>query len=187
MYQSYFETPRLLIREYTKKDIDSFLHVIRQPEIRATTYGIPADYSRMRARWWFRLLHRNAVTNLSYEYGVFLKEGHCYIGNVGLINLDPLHAHADISYYIDRAYMNRGYATEAARAMLNYGFCELGYHKINGVCMTKNPASRRVMEKLGMQYEGTLREDLLKDGIFYDLDRLSILKDEYITNCKVEN
>ena len=52
--------------------------------------------------------------------------------------------------------------------------------------MTKNPASRKVMEKIGMTYEGTLRKDLLKDGIYYDLDRLSILKEEYSTICNVE-
>ena len=71
--------------------------------------------------------------------------------------------------------------------MLDYGFYDLGFHKINGVCMSINAASRRVMEKLGMKYEGTLRQDLYKDGIFYDLDRLSILKDEYYTIRKVEN
>ena len=52
--------------------------------------------------------------------------------------------------------------------------------------MSVNPASRRVMEKLGMQYEGTLRQDLYKDGMYYDLDRLSILRDEFYTDCKVE-
>ena len=45
--------------------------------------------------------------------------------------------------------------------------------------MSCNPASRRVMEKIGMKFEGTLRQDLLKDGIYYDIDRLSILKSEY--------
>ena len=45
--------------------------------------------------------------------------------------------------------------------------------------MSCNPASRKVMEKIGMKFEGTLRQDLLKDGVYYDIDRLSILKSEY--------
>ena len=120
------------------------------------------------------------------EYAVFLRDSGRYIGNVGLINMDHTHHHADISYYMDHAVTGQGYATEAAAAMLQYGFLTLGFHKINGVCMHKNGASRRVMEKIGMRYEGTLREDLYKDGVYYDLDRLSILDEEYYTLCKAE-
>ena len=186
VYRKEFYTQRLYIREYNKKDIDDFLRVIRQPKIYDTTYGIPRDYSKMRARWWLRMIKLNRVNGFAYEYAVFLRETGEYVGNVGLINIDANHNHADISYYIDTAHNNMGIATEAAQEMLRYGFFELGHHKINGVCMSKNPASRRVMEKLGTRYEGTLRDDLLKDGIYCDLDRLSILKDEFYTVCKVE-
>lgn len=186
MYISEFYTERLCIREYRGRDIDSYLRVIRQPEIYATTYGFPRDYSRMRAKWWFRIIKANRLSGTAYEYAVTLRDNGKYIGNVGLINISEEHNRADISYYIDREYMNKGYATEAAKKMLEYGFKALGYNKICGVCMTKNPASRKVMEKIGMTYEGTLRKDLLKDGIYYDLDRLSILKEEYSTICNVE-
>lgn len=187
MYKKEFYTDRLWIREYNKRDIDGFLRVIRQPHIYDTTYGIPREYSKLRAKWWFRVIKYNRLNNMAYEYAVILRETGEYIGNVGLINIDMSHYHADISYYIDSTYNNKGIATEASREMLKYGFDELGYHKINGVCMSVNGASRRVMEKVGMKYEGTLREDLYKDGIYYDLDRLSILREEYYTICKVEN
>ena len=187
MYRREFITERLVIKEYQKKDLDAFLRVVRQPEIYDTTYGIPRDYSRLRGKWWFRVIRRNRMMNEAYEYAVFLRDNGEYIGNVGLINLDHVHLHADISYYIASEYMNRGYATEAAREMVKYGFTELGFHKINGVCMHRNHAYRRVMEKLGMTFEGTLRDDMLKDGEFIDLDRLSILQDEYYTLCKGKN
>ena len=128
------------------------------------------------------MLRHNLRFGFSFEYAVFLKENEYYIGNVGLINVSEAHNHADISYYIDKDYMNRGYATEAAEAMVKFGFEELGLHKISGVCMSCNSASRRVMEKLGMKYEGTLRDDMLKNGKFLDLDHLSLLRDEYFTN-----
>ena len=161
MFEKKFLTERLLIREYRKTDVDDFLHVVRQPEIYATTYGIPQNYSRLHAEWWLRTIHENKRNNSSYEFAAFE------------------HNRADISYYIDKDYMNKGYATEAAREMLKYGFERFGFNKIQGICMSCNPASRRVMEKIGMKYEGTLRQDLLKDGFYYDLDRLSILKNEY--------
>ena len=181
MYKSEFITDRLIIREYNKTDIKDFLRVIRQPEIYPTTYGIPRNYSLLRAKWWMRMIKQNRREGSAYEYAVIYKATGEYIGNVGLINIDRNHWHGDISYYIDNRYTNLGIATEASR------FNELGFHKINGVCMSMNKASRRVMEKLGMKYEGTLREDLYKDGIYYDLDRLSVLKDEFYTICKVEN
>lgn len=187
MYRSEFFTDRLIIREYNKGDIKEFLRVIRQPEIYPTTYGIPRNYSLLRAKWWMKVIKQNRREGTAFEYAVILRATGEYIGNVGLINIDRNHLHGDISYYIDNRYTNLGIATEASQAMLSYGFNDLGFHKIAGVCMSVNGASRRIMEKLGMKYEGTLREDLYKDGIYYDLDRLSILKDEYYTLCKVEN
>lgn len=185
MLKKSFNTERLYIREYKKEDLDVFLHVIRQPEIYATTYGIPKEYSRARGKRWLKTIKRNKFYGTAFEFAVFLKSENKYIGNVGLINISPLHNKADISYYIDIEYMNKGYAAEAASEMLRYGFEELGYNKISGVCMNCNPASRRVMEKIGMVYEGTLRGDMLKDGAYYDIDRLSIMRTEYFTKCNV--
>lgn len=182
-----FKTKRLYIREYNNKDIEDFLYVIRQPEIRATTYGIPEDYPKSRARRWFRFLRDSKKKMRSLEYGVFLLDTGKYIGNVGLINISLEHKHADISYYIDKDFRCRGLTTEAAGQMLMYGFLVLGFEKISGLCMTCNPASRRVMEKIGMKYEGTSRSELLKNGKFYDIDRFSILKSEFETSntiCK---
>ena len=174
-----FTTQRLLIREYRRKDIDDFLYVIRQPEVRATTYGIPADYPKSRAKRWFRFLRDSKKNMKSLEYGVFMRDSGKYVGNVGLINISLEHRHADISYYMDKDERSKGIATEASSAMLRYGFCELGLEKISGLCMSCNPASRRVMEKLGMKFEGTSRNELLKNGVYFDIDRLSILKSEY--------
>ncbi len=179
-----FETKRLIIREYRPKDVDEFLRVVQQDNIYKTTYGIPRDYPKSRARKWLKFIRNNIKTMQSYEFGMFLKENGQYIGNVGLINVSMEHNHADISYYIDTQLRNKGYTTEAALEMLEFGFSVLGFEKISGLCMSINPSSRRVMEKIGMKYEGTARKDLLKDGIYYDMDHLSILKSEYFTECK---
>ncbi len=186
MLEQSFLTERLFIRDYRRSDLEEFLRVVRQEEIYATTYGIPRNYTRRRGKWWLKIIRQNKLFGTSLEYAVFLRDSGVYIGNVGLINIAREHLRGDISYYIDRDCMNRGYATEAAQAMLQYGFEELGFHKISGVCMSRNPASRRVMEKLGMRYEGTLRDDLLKDGVYCDIDRLSILREEYFTNSKAD-
>ena len=180
----YFETPRLYIREYKTSDINDYLRVVRQQEVYATTYGIPKDYPKSRAKKWFKFIKNNIKTMQSFEFGMFLKENDQYIGNVGLINVSMEHNHADISYFIDTGLKNQGFTTEAAVEMLSFGFEKLGFEKISGRCMSINYASRRIMAKIGMKFEGTLREDLLKDGVYYDMDHLSILKNEYFTDCK---
>lgn len=181
-----FSTERLLIREYRRSDLDAFIAVTAQPEVRATTYGIPENYTKLYGKRWFRFIRKNMWIGEAYEFGMFLKENGRYVGNVGLIHFNYEHHHAEITYYIDKNYRNLGLVTEAAKAMLRFGFGSCQLEKISGICMSCNEASRRVMEKIGMQYEGTLRRELFKDGVFYDIDRLSILREEYFTDCKVE-
>ena len=183
-FEKKFVPDRLLIREYRKSDAAAYAHVAGQPEIYATTYGIPLNYTLEQAEWWLKMIQKNKKEHLAYEFAMTLRDTGQYIGNVGLININRQHNRAEISYFTDRTYMNDGYTTEAAAEMLRYGFEELKLNKIAGVCMSVNPASRRVMEKIGMIYEGTLRSEMLKDGIYYDLDRMAILKDEFFTNCK---
>ena len=74
---------------------------------------------------------------------------------------------------------NQGYATEAAQAVLEYGFRKLGLHRVQARHFTKNPASGRVMQKIGMTYEGTLRQSIYRFGRFEDAALYSILRHEF--------
>ena len=76
-------------------------------------------------------------------------------------------------------FTNYGYATEAAREMLRYGFESLGLHRIFATCFPYNPASGRILKKLGMQYEGCQREHLSKWGQFVDSELYGILWREW--------
>jgi RimJ/RimL family protein N-acetyltransferase len=69
-----------------------------------------------------------------------------------------------------------GYATEAARAVVRYGFDELGLHKIHAHYLTRNPASGKVLERVGMRQEGLLREEVRKWGRFEDVIVCGILR-----------
>ena len=180
-----FTTERLVIREYRKSDLDDYIAVTSQPEIYATTYGIPMEYTKKYGKRYFRLIRENIRSMRAFEFGMFLRSNGRYLGNIGLININLPHRHADISYYIDRDFRNMGFTTEAANQMLRLAFEFFAFEKVTGICMSINKASKRVMEKLGMKYEGTLRNELLKNGVYYDLDRLSILKEEFFTdsNC----
>ena len=85
---------------------------------------------------------------------------------------------AEIGYWIGKPYWSQGYCTEAAREVVRYGFEVLNLNRIQARHMTKNPASGRVMEKVGMKYEGRLRQSLLRWDQFEDVAIYSILRDE---------
>lgn len=173
------QTQRLIIRRYEEEDIPQILSVINKHGIYRTTYGIPRRSDEKRIRWWLGYLEASEKHKIGYEYGMFLKHTGEYIGNIGVANINTLHNRGEITYFISPKYWNKGFATEAGQAMLAFAFEKLNLKKVAGACMSVNPASRRVMEKLGFVYEGTSRCELLKDRKYYDIDRLSILDKEY--------
>ena len=81
------------------------------------------------------------------------------IGNCGIRRESDNHWEADLGYELSPEYWGRGYATEAAFAMLNFEFQKLGLHRISSWCMADISASEKVLEKIGIRLEGRLREN----------------------------
>jgi RimJ/RimL family protein N-acetyltransferase len=100
------------------------------------------------------------------------------IGSIGL-TLTPQHHRGQLGYWIGVAYWNRGYATEAARAVVAYGFDELELHRIWAPHFASNPASGRVLQKLGMKYEGQQREHYLRFGRYQNAENYGMLRRDY--------
>jgi ribosomal-protein-alanine N-acetyltransferase len=94
--------------------------------------------------------------------------------------LTPQHARAELGYAIGRAWWGQGLMTEAVVEAIRYGFEELGLNRIEARCLTYNIGSARVMEKAGMTYEGTIREQVFYKGSFDDLKLYSILRREWV-------
>jgi [ribosomal protein S5]-alanine N-acetyltransferase len=100
------------------------------------------------------------------------------VGAVGL-RINPEHRHAEIGYWIGRPYWGHGYASEAATVVVGYGFEQLGLNRIFAKHFATNPASGRVMQKIGMRYEGRNRGHILKWGEFLDDEVYGVLADEW--------
>lgn len=90
-----------------------------------------------------------------------------------------MHRQAKLGYWLGVPYWNRGYMTEAVQALVGYGFTELGLNKITASHFARNPASGRVMQKLGMTQEGLLRQDVRKNDDFEDLVLYGLLAEEW--------
>ena len=97
---------------------------------------------------------------------------------IGCIDLgiSKENAKAELGYWIGFDYWNKGYCTEAAIAIVKFGFENLKLNKITSRHMTGNPASGRVMMNAGLTKEGTHREEFQKNGVFHDLEVYGVLK-----------
>lgn len=177
----YFETERLILKPYEYAFEDVIYPVVAQREVADTMIMIPHPYPRKAVSQWIEYLHTNAQKGTAYEFAIFLKENpEKYIGNCGLVSISKEHKKAEIAYFIDHNEWGNGYATEAARCILDYGFQQLKLERIYGRCMTRNKASRVVMEKLGFIFEGRFKHDIKKGEVFEDIDYLAIIRSMYL-------
>lgn len=91
-----------------------------------------------------------------------------FVGWLTLTGWDPGNRSASLGFSFSRQVWGRGYATEAARALLTWAYDTLDLNRVQAEADTRNDASRRVLEKLGFILEGTLREDCVVDGVVSD-------------------
>jgi len=101
------------------------------------------------------------------------------LGAVSLMNISAKHGRGELGYWIGTPYWNKGYCTEAAACIMDYGFNTLKLNRIHGCFMKRNPGSRRVMEKLGMREEGCLRQHDTKWDQHEDIVLFGILRNEW--------
>ena len=168
------ETERLRIRPYSHTDIPELLPLIGAREVAATTLRIAHPYTEQDARDFLELAKEPDKLWLA----ITLRPDGRQIGGIGM-RIERQHGHAELGYWLGVAYWGRGYATEAAREMLRYGFEDLGLHRIFATHFKHNAASGRILGKIGMQYEGCQRQHLLKWGEFVDSEMYGILRREW--------
>ena len=116
---------------------------------------------------------------IKFQLAVCLKSSQQLIGNCG-IRLKFADAHeGDIGYELSPQYWDHGYATEAARAIVAFGFTQLKLHRIWSWCVADNAGSAHVLEKLGMRQEGRLRENEYYKGRWWDTLQFGMLDYEW--------
>jgi len=142
-------TARLKLRPYTEADIPELLPLIGTREVAATTLRIAHPYTEQDARAFLQLAKEPDKLWLAIT---LRSDGH-QVGGIGL-RIDKQHQHAELGYWLGVPFWGRGYATEAATEILRYGFETLALHRIFASHFRQNPASGRILKKIGMSYEG---------------------------------
>ena len=176
--RSTLDTARFLLRPFTLADADDVTRIVSDRELAATTLNIPHPYEPGMAAAWIAThadgLHRQSPV----VFAVTRRDGDELVGAIGL-SLEAEHHRAELGYWVARAAWGQGVCTEAARAVLQYGFGVLGLERIFAHHFAGNPASGRVMQKLGMRHEGTLRGHIEKWGRREDVECYGILREEF--------
>jgi [ribosomal protein S5]-alanine N-acetyltransferase len=172
------QTQRLVLRPFTLADAPEVQRLAGDREIAAMTLTIPHPYEVSAAEAWINTHPRLFADKAGVNFAITLRGMGTLIGAIGL-GIDSANHNAELGYWLGKPYWNHGYCTEAAQSMLHYGFVELNLHRIYSAHFAGNPASGRVMQKIGMQYEGCRREHTFKWGEFLDVMDYAILKADW--------
>ena len=172
------KTDRLTLRLFTLADAPVVQRLASDRDIASTTLAIPHPYEDGMAEEWIRTHPGGFDRGENVNFAITLRDENALIGAIGLAINGP-HENAELGYWVGKPYWNNGYCTEAAKAVVEYGFTVMGLNRIYARHMTRNPPSGRVMEKIAMQYEGCLRGSVKKWDVFEDLNMYAILKSEY--------
>ena len=169
---------RLVLRKMNISDASDMYDYAKRPELTKYLLWSPhpsAEYSKT----FLKFVEKRYRAGQFYDWGVVEKKSGRMIGTCGFTSIDIEHKKAEIGYVINPDFQRLGYAPEAASAVLEFGFSELELNRIECRFMRENEASLKVMKKLGMTFEGYMRDAMRVKGEFRTVGVCSILKEEY--------
>ncbi len=166
------ETERLLLRPFTLADAPVVEREVARVEIARMTLTIPHPYPEGGGAEWI------SRARPGVDFALELRDGGELVGAASLV-AEEEHRRAELGYWLAVELWGRGYMTEAAAAVVAYGFRTLTLNRVFAQCFAHNPGSRRVLEKIGMTYEGTRRRHAYRLGAFADIDQFGILRSEW--------
>jgi RimJ/RimL family protein N-acetyltransferase len=173
-------TQRLMLRELGELDWPAVHEYASDPEVVRYMLWGPNTAAESLGFVQRAMEYRCEQPRMVYDLAVIIKAQGRLIGGCGIQVLDNSDdREGEIGYCFNRRYWGHGYATEAARALVEFGFSELGLHRISATCDPENVPSARVLEKIGMQREGHLREHKWQRGRWRDSLLYAILEHEW--------
>ena len=175
------QTVRLELREFQKTDLMQVHKYASDPQVvRFMSWGpnTKEETSKFIQR---SISHQKEKPRVNYSLAIVLRDKNELIGACGIYESNVENLEGWIGYCLNRQFWGQGYATETAQALLDFGFAKLKLHRIFATCDPANTASAHVMQKIGMQYEGHLRENLNWKGSWRDSLLYAIIDREWKT------
>jgi RimJ/RimL family protein N-acetyltransferase len=167
---------RLYLRPLEKEDLDRCVRWINDSEVTSTLL-LRFPMNQESEQKWFASQYQD---NTNIILAIVVQDGDRHIGNCGLHKIDYVNRNAEFGIMIgEKKEWGKGYAPEAAFLILDYGFRQLGLHRIGLEVFSHNPRAQRVYEKVGFVREGAKRESYFRDGQFHDTIVMGILKPQW--------
>jgi RimJ/RimL family protein N-acetyltransferase len=174
-----FETQRLILREFKVEDWAEVLAYQSDPRYMQFYTFACRSVDNVKDFIQMFLDQQEQQPRTKFQLAVTLKSNGRLIGNCGVRLEKPDALKGDIGYEMSPEHWGQGYATEAARMMVDFGFVKLHLHRIWAECVADNQRSVRVLKKLGMRLEGRLRENHYFRGQWWDTLVFGLLAEEW--------
>ncbi len=172
------ETNRLVLGRLSFNDIPKIIEYAGNEKVAETTLNIPHPYQEKDAIFWINSANKGFESKTQYTFGIRTKNEDKFIGGIGL-KINNRFQRAELGYWIAEPFWNEGYASEAVKAVLKFGFTEIKLNKIYATHLVENPASGKVMIKNGMIKEGELKDHTKKGGLFRSLIQYRMTQKEF--------
>lgn len=170
-------TERLILRLFQKSDAKTVVTLCNNYNIYKSTLYLPYPYHINDALTWIETHYDNFINDKLYEFAITDEQTGEVVGAIALSHNKSFN-HGELAYWIGEPYWGRGYATEAAKMVLQFAFKEIKLNKVFARYFSSNIASGKVMEKIGMKLEGIFKEHIVKEGKYVDLVYCGILEKE---------
>ena len=155
------ETERLRLRPFTFDDEVAVFALVSDPEV-ARFVRFEAHRTPAETRWFLESVERHYRRGDPFAWAIVRREDDRLIGSCGFVSQAGERRSAEIGYWLGKPYWGKGYAAEAARALVCFGFEQMGLERVEAKCFLDNRAGQRVIEKLGMKFEGRDRSERIK-------------------------
>lgn len=173
------ETERLLLRKMRLEDAEDLFEYASDPEVAKYTTWVTHESLADSQRFLNFILERYPRGEFA-DWGIIHKTDRKFIGTCGFAEWAIFPNCAEVGYALSRKYWGKGYVPEAVWKLLNFGFETLNLHRIEARCKVENIASARVMEKVGMKFQGIFPQQMYVKGEYWDLKVYSILRQEFL-------
>ncbi|HPE69698.1 MAG TPA: GNAT family N-acetyltransferase [Thermotogota bacterium] len=171
-------TPRLILRPMKESDAPDMFAYASNPEV--TRYTLWETHRSLEdAQVFLQGQEFSQKEGLVHNWAIVWKEQNRMIGTGGFIWWKIPHRSAEIGYALSQDFWGRGIMSEAMQAVLHFGFTRMQLNRIQAHCLVDNLGSERVMQKIGMRFEGVSRQEVFSKGQFRDLKRYAILKSDW--------
>lgn len=164
------ETERLIIRDHISEDLENHHKLMSDPEIMTYIEDImTTSLEDSQNNLKFSIVESKKPNRTHYFFAIEEKTGD-YVGSIGftIIEKNESGGNAELGYFILKSKWGNGYTSEAAKAVIEFAFQNIGLHKISSGCIAENKASENIMIKLGMTKEAHKVQHVLHKGVWKD-------------------